>query len=174
MSHPMFDFMMDGVDADSIAAFRAFKRAMMLHRRLLMATFAEEQMHPAQAGCLQALAHRDGLSQSDLAEMLHVSRPTVTTMLQRMETGGTIERRPDEADSRITRVYLTEAGRALAERMHAGFAEMLNVSIGSMSEADKREFTRILGALNEHVESVLRERGVGAWTHPGHDGGDAR
>ncbi len=174
MSHPMFNFVMDGVDVDSVDAFRAFKRAMMLHRRLLMSTFAEEQMHPAQAGCLQALAHRDGLSQSDLAEMLHVSRPTVTTMLQRMESGGTIERRPDETDSRVTRVYLTEAGRALADRMHAGFADMLNVSIGSLPDADKREFARILGALNENVEAVLRERGVGAWTHPGHDEGAAR
>jgi DNA-binding MarR family transcriptional regulator len=170
----MFNFIMEGVDAPSADAFRAFKRAMMLHRRLLMATFAGEEMHPAQAGCLQALAHRDGMSQSDLAEMLHVSRPTVTTMLQRMESGGTIERRPDEADSRVTRVYLTEAGRGLAERMHAGFAEMLNVSVGSIPDADKRELTRILGTLNEHVEAVLRERGVGAWTHPEHDEGAAR
>lgn len=170
----MFNFIMEGVDAASVDAFREFKRAMMLHRRLLMATFAEEEMHPAQAGCLQALSHRDGLSQSDLAEMLHVSRPTVTTMLQRMESGGTIERRPDEADSRITRVYLTEAGRSLAGRMHVGFAEMLNVSVGSISDADKRELTRILGELNEHVEAVLRERGVGTWTHPGHDAGASR
>ena len=168
MTHPVFEFGPEEVDATTMAAFRAFKRAMMLHRRLLMATFAEESMHPAQAGCLQALAHRDGMSQSDLAEMLHVSRPTVTTMLQRMEGAEVIERRPDEADSRVTRVYLTEAGRALADEMHAGFVDMLNVSMGSMSDADKREFARILGAVNDHVESVLKQRGVGAWVHPGH------
>lgn len=168
MTHPVFEFDPEEIDDATMQAFRAFKRAMMLHRRLLMATFAEEHMHPAQAGCLQALAHRDGMSQSDLAEILHVSRPTVTTMLQRMEAAGVIERRADEADSRITRVYLTEAGRALAERMHAGFVDMLSVSMGSMSDADKREFTRILGGVNDHVEAVLKERGVGAWVHPGH------
>ena len=100
MHHPMFDFGAEGVDAVSMEAFRAFKRAMMLHRRLLMASFNDEPIHPAQAGCLQALAHRDGIGQSDLAEMLHVSRPTVTTMLQRMEAGGLVERRAGEADSR--------------------------------------------------------------------------
>lgn len=173
MTHPLFDFGADGVDEASVEAFRAFKRAMMLHRRLLMATFADEAMHPAQAGCLQALSHHDGIGQSDLAEMLHVSRPSVTTMLQRMESAGTIERRPDETDSRITRVYLTVAGRAAAERMHKSFSEMLNVSIGSMPDTDKREFTRILTDLNEHVAALLKERGVGAWTHhhPGHDEG---
>mgnify|MGYP001764656646 CR=1 FL=1 len=99
MTHPVFEFDLEEIDAATMEAFRAFKRAMMLHRRLLMATFAEEHMHPAQAGCLQALAHRDGMSQSDLAEMLHVSRPTVTTMLQRMEAAEVIERRRTQAAS---------------------------------------------------------------------------
>lgn len=174
MTHPVFDFDPAEVGDDSMDAFRAFKRAMMLHRRLLMSTFAEEHIHPAQAGCLQALAHRDGISQSDLAEMLHVSRPSVTTMLQRMESAGMIERRDDESDSRITRVYLTDEGQALAERMHAGFVDMLNVSMGSMPDGDKREFTRILSAVNEHVESVLKERGVGPWVHPTHGEETAR
>ena len=168
VTHPPFEFDDPEVDGVAMEAFRAFKRAMMLHRRLLQSTFSDERIHPAQAGCLQALAHRDGMSQSDLAEMLHVSRPTVTTMLQRMEGAELIERRADEADSRITRVYLTEAGRALADRMRAGFVDMLNVGMGSMPEADKREFARILGTLNDHVESVLKERGAGPWVHPMH------
>jgi len=166
MAHPEFEFDPGEVDTATMEAFRAFKRAMMLHRRLLMSTFAEERIHPAQAGCLQALAHRDGIGQSELAEMLHVSRPTVTTMLQRMESGGVIERRPDPVDSRITRVYLTDEGRALADRMHAGFVDMLNVSMGWMPDGDKAEFTRVLGAINDHVETVLKERGVGPWVHP--------
>jgi len=174
MTHPELEFDLQEIDAATMESFRAFKRAMMLHRRLLMSTFAEEHIHPAQAGCLQVLAHRDGMSQSDLAEMLHVSRPSVTTMLQRMEGAGLIERRPDEADSRITRVYLTEAGRTLADRMHAGFVDMLNVSMGSMPDADKAEFTRILGTINDHVESVLKERGVGPWVHPTHGEESAR
>ena len=174
MSLSPFDFSAEGVDEASIESFRAFKRAMMLHRRLLMATFAEEPMHPAQAGCLQVLAHHDGISQSDLAEMLHVSRPSVTTMLQRMEQAGTIERRADEADSRITRVYLTEQGNALAARMHTGFAEMLKTSVGWLPDDDKREFTRILTELNDHIESLLKERGLNApmHHHHGHDEGN--
>lgn len=166
MSHHPFDLPLEGVDATTMESFRTFKRAMMLHRRLLMATFAEKPLHPAQAGCLQVLAHRNGMGQSDLADMLHVSRPTVTTMLKRMETSGLIERRPDEADSRITRVYLTEQGRDLADTMHARFTEILNTSVGWLPEQDKRDLARILGAINDHVEGVLRERGVGPWVHP--------
>lgn len=176
VSHHHFDLAFGDVDEATAAAFRAFKRAMMLHRRLLMSTFSEEPIHPAQAACLQAIAHRDGMSQSDLADSLHVSRPTVTTMLKRMESTGMVERRPDETDSRITRVYLTEEGRRLGQLMHAGFADVLNTSVGWLPEHDKRELARILGTINDHVDDVLKERGAGTWTNPHerHHEGDAR
>lgn len=164
MSHHRFDLPLEGVDTATLESFRAFKRAMMLHRRLLMSSFSEEPLHPAQAGCLQTLAHRDGMSQSDLADQLHVSRPTVTMMLKRMESSGLVERRADAVDSRITRVYLTAEGKRLASSMHEGFSEMLNTSLGWLPEADKRELARILGSLNDHVEQVLKDRG--AWTQP--------
>lgn len=176
--HPFDDGMVEmlGVDPLSAAALRSFKRSMMLHRRLLQAVLSgAEMMHPAQAGCIQVLSGHDGMSQSDLAEMLHVSRPTVTTMLQRMEAAGIVERRDDDADSRVTRVYLTEEGTRLAETMHAAFAEMLESSVGRLSETDRREFVRILDTLNAHVTDALTERGVSAWSHPhGHGGVDAR
>ena len=43
--------------------------------------------------------------------MLHLSRPSVTAMLQALEKSGAIERRSDERDQRLTRVYLTDEGR---------------------------------------------------------------
>ena len=177
--HPPFDPIgaeSTGMDPLSAEALYAFKRSMMLHRRLLASVLGgEETLHPAQAGCVRALAYHDGLGQSELADALHVSRPTVTTMLQRMEATGTIERRPDEADSRITRVYLTEEGRRLADRMHAAFGEIASMSVGRLSDDDRREFVRILEALNTHVTDALTERGVSTFVHPhGHGGADAR
>jgi len=163
---PVFNFDMPGVDPSSVEAFRAYKRSMMLHRRLMMASFAGEEMHPAQAGCLQALSHHDGMSQSDLAEMLHVSRPTVTTMLQRMESAGVIERRDDASDSRVTRVYLTSEGRRLDEHTRTVLADMLNVSLGQLTAEDRGELTRLLNVMNAKIEAALVERGVSASGHP--------
>jgi DNA-binding MarR family transcriptional regulator len=156
-----------GIDPLSAAALHAYKRSMMLHRRLLTTVLAsEEALHPAQAGCIQVLADVDGASQSELADALHVSRPTVTTMLQRMEAAGIVERQPDAADSRITRVSLTAEGRALAGRMRTAFSEMVDLSVGRLTEADRRELTRILELLNEHVAAALAERGVPVHGNP--------
>lgn len=154
-----FDVVLEGVDPLSVDVFRAFKRSMVLNRHLMMAALTDEDTHPAQAGCLLALSRADGISQSDLAAMLHVSRPTVTTMLQKMEAAGTIERRADEADQRVTRLYLTDAGRTQAERMRRVHAEVIAGTIGELPEHDRRELLRLLGELNERAVSRLREAG---------------
>jgi DNA-binding MarR family transcriptional regulator len=151
--------MLDGVDPLSVDVFRAFKRSMGLNRHLMMAMLADEETHPAQAGCLMALSRADGISQSDLAAMLHVSRPTVTTMLQKMEAAGTVERRTDEADQRVTRLYLTPAGARLAERMRGVHARIIGATIGAMPEDDRRELLRLLEGLNARAIDMLHSAG---------------
>ena len=48
---------------------------------------------------LRFLSVNDGITQRDLAEALHVARPTVTKMLNAMEKAGLVRRRPDAADA---------------------------------------------------------------------------
>ena len=144
-----------GVDAGSFDVFREFKNAMTLQRRLMMRLLADEETHPAQAGCLHVLARQDGLSQSELAEKLHVSRPTATTMLQKMEASGVIERRPDEHDQRLLRIYLTETGKALVTRIESVFAQLINSGVGPMTENDRAELRRLLGVLNENLTNAI-------------------
>jgi DNA-binding MarR family transcriptional regulator len=90
-------------------------------------------LYRGQPSVLQALWEQEGLMHAELARSLHVQPATITRMLQRMERAGFLERRPDPEDQRISRVYLTEAGRAvqsdvqqvwrrLEEEAFAGFA----------------------------------------------------
>jgi DNA-binding MarR family transcriptional regulator len=64
---------------------------------------------------LETLLDREGRSHSELAERLHVRPPTITKMIQRMERAGFVERRPDAKDERVSRVYLSPAGRAIGD-----------------------------------------------------------
>ena len=105
------DALLEGVDELSARVFRAFMRTLRLHRQLMSRTMAEHGAHPGQAMCLHLLASNDGITQRDLAEALHLARPTVSKMLRGMEKAGLVGRQPDAADQRLTRVYLTPAGR---------------------------------------------------------------
>ena len=80
-----------------------------------------------------AIAEREGAAQSELAAAIPIRPASMTCALQRLERAGFIERRNDPDDQRISRVYLSEAGRqflfplrqtvnALHERALQGFA----------------------------------------------------
>jgi DNA-binding MarR family transcriptional regulator len=97
----------------------------------------------------------DGVTQRDLAEAMQLSRPAVTTMLQRMQKARLIVRRPDEADQRLTRVYLTDEGHALADQMRATFATYISTAFDSMTADDRRQLERLLGIVAENTAAAL-------------------
>ena len=66
--------------------------------------------YPGQMPFFKLLAENGGLSQREIAERLHITPPSVTVSIKRMEKNGMVERRPDEKDQRITRIYLTAKG----------------------------------------------------------------
>ncbi len=146
---------LEGVDPLSLELFREFKKAVALNRRLMTHMLAEGQTHPAQASCLWVLASNDGVSQTDLADLLRVSRPTITVMLQKMEASGLVERRPDEVDQRKIRIYLTDEGRKRARESHDALVNHLSATLGKLSEDDRRELKRLLALINQNTVELL-------------------
>ena len=156
--------MMDLENLDPLTAqvFQAMRDTAHLHRQLMMKKLAQEGGHPGEVFCLRLLAHNDGISQSELADKLHLSRPWITKMLQAMEKSGEVVRRQDEQDQRVTRVFLTEAGRAREAQMRVVWAEYLNQTIGTLPEEDRRELLRLIRELSERVSRLIPEDGEGA------------
>jgi DNA-binding MarR family transcriptional regulator len=159
--HHMSPPSLDGIDPASADVFAAFRRTMHLNRQLLARVMAEKGGHPGAAAVLRVLSAHDGISQRDLADALHLSRPTITAMLQKMEQHGLIERWDDEADQRLTRIRLTTAGRAQAQAFGSSFTEYIDCTIGAMPEDDRRDLARLLGALADTIEAALKRHGAG-------------
>jgi DNA-binding MarR family transcriptional regulator len=61
-----------------------------------------------------ARLHFDGpMNQNDLAQLLLVTKGNVCGLIDRLETAGLVERRPDPADRRANRLVLTSEGTSL-------------------------------------------------------------
>ena len=60
----------------------------------------------AQWGILIWLERQPGISQKELSELLEVEPITVARLIDRLETRGMVERRPDPKDRRIWRLHL--------------------------------------------------------------------
>ena len=88
-------------------------QVMKEHRQRAEEALSQLGLHVSQELVLFVLWREDGLSQSELAARLRVELPTLTKAVQRMERAGLLIRQADEKDTRVSRVYLTEKGRAL-------------------------------------------------------------
>jgi len=77
--------------------------------------FKSTQLHWGLRRILQQLWIRDGLSQKDLAAAIRVSQTSVSNMLKHLLEGGWVEKRPDNYDYRISRIYLADRGHQLRE-----------------------------------------------------------
>ena len=135
-------------------------RAMHAHRQLMARKMSERGVAPGQAFCLREIAHNDGITQRDLAEILNVARPTLTVMLQKMEKAGLIERRSDEQDQRYTRIYLAEKGEAMHQTLHSVVGEVVDETVGQLSEQDQIELVRLMELVHGTIADALGDGAV--------------
>ncbi|WP_010141688.1 MarR family winged helix-turn-helix transcriptional regulator [Oceanicola sp. S124] len=71
----------------------------------------------ARMEALLVIRNQEGLSQTELAERLMIETPTLNRTLDGLVRDGFVERRPDDEDKRIRRVWLTESASAEADKL---------------------------------------------------------
>lgn len=74
-------------------------------------------MTRAQWVMLIRLERQPGLTQKELAELLEVEPITVARLVDRLETRGLIERRPDPQDRRCWRLHLLPAANSVLDEL---------------------------------------------------------
>lgn len=148
---------LDGVDPAAMRAFESFMRAMHVQRHAAARGLERGGSSFAQMAYLRLLAANDGITQRELARELQFSKPTVTAALTALEREGLLERRADERDRRLTRVFLTEEGRAREERLRAHMATFVTKTFGAMPVEDAERLSALLDELTDRVGEVLQE-----------------
>ena len=144
---------LSGVEPVSLRVSHLFK-TMRLHRQLMIKMMVRRK-HTGAAGCLSIVSNHEGITQKSIARILHVAPSTVTVMLQKMEAAGLIVRRTDAKDQRLTRIYLTDAGRNLQDEMNTVLADFINTSFGQMSVQDQEDLDKLLNRLCSSISQGL-------------------
>ena len=108
------------------------------------ATLEEVGLYRGQQFILHVLWENEGLTHSELGERLHVQPATITNALKRMEKSGFVERRHDSEDQRVSRVYLTEAGRSARGTVEKMWQEMEEQTFAALSEEERAHLHSLL------------------------------
>jgi MarR family transcriptional regulator, transcriptional regulator for hemolysin len=108
-------------------------------------------MTRAQSVILLKLSRQPGLCQNELAALLEVEPITVARLIDRLEAGGFVERRPDPSDRRMHRLHLLPAsGPILAEIDKFRTGSFVQFKAG-ISEADWEAALRVLHHIKEKL-----------------------
>lgn len=108
-------------------------------------------LYRGQPPVLRALWERDGQTHKELAGRLHVTPATMTRMVQRMEKAGFLTRRPDPEDQRISRVYLSEAGRAVESALREVTRSIEAEAFAGLDEDERALLRRLLSRVRENL-----------------------
>ncbi|MCD8552421.1 MarR family transcriptional regulator [Seleniivibrio sp.] len=112
----------------------------------------DRRMHHGQWHLLSLIAENSGAKQSELSEILDMRPSSMTEMLVKLEQSGLIERRQDEKDQRVMRVYLSEKGEKALKASKAAIVEMSDALFGSLTEEEQTQFLALMEKLTANLE----------------------
>jgi DNA-binding MarR family transcriptional regulator len=119
--------------------------------RSVTATLAQRDVTVPQFDILATLRFSEGVTQTELAEKLLVTKGNVCQLLDRMEKIGWVQRRPDRDDARINRLYLTSAGRKKVGTLLPRHDALVIASMKSLSADDVQSLRSLLATLEQGV-----------------------
>lgn len=135
----------------------AVGRACLIMNQVLAREIAALNIKPPHLDILVNLYRFEGLTQQELARKLLVGRSNMSMLLPQMEKRGLIERRGDETDRRVLRLYLKPEGRALCEKAMEIQTRIIDETM-SQSSIDACE---TVADTMENLTSVLLKRDAG-------------
>lgn len=94
------------------------------------------------------------LTSLELADQLKVSPSGMTGKLDRLESGGLIERQPDPTDRRVVRIFITDQGRSVADRVFADSLELHAEVFGALSQSEHQQLDALLRRLLAHLDEL--------------------
>ena len=115
-------------------------------------------LYRGQPPLLYELWKQDGRTHSDLAAKMQITPATITRMIQRMEKAGFVQRRPDEHDQRVSRVYLTEDGRAVQSELQAVFDRLERETFAGFDEQELVVLRGFLSRIRAKLQTVTGEQ----------------
>lgn len=112
----------------------------------------------AQVRVLSRLRRREGVTQAELADSMEMRPISIGSLIDKLARQGLVERRHDAKDRRINRVHLSEAGRAMAQKLD-GFREAIAREVlGGIEEPDLIAALSVLSAL----KATLKDQSSGS------------
>ncbi|AWK85253.1 MarR family winged helix-turn-helix transcriptional regulator [Azospirillum thermophilum] len=108
----------------------------------------------AQWNVIAMLSRCEGIHQAGLADLLEVEPITLCRLVDRMEEGGWVERRPDPNDRRARRLFMTDKARSVLQQARDIASGVYAEALEGLPPETERQMIAILS----HMRANLADR----------------
>ncbi len=91
----------------------------------------------SQSALLSVLLRNGPTKMSEIGKLLNVTKPNITFLVDKMEEHGLIKREKDAEDRRVSKICLTEQGRAVIEEKRNSQYRKIASRLGRLSAEDR-------------------------------------
>jgi MarR family transcriptional regulator, transcriptional regulator for hemolysin len=129
-----------------------------MYRTLFDQKVKELGITRAQWSALATLSRheQEGTIQSDLARELEVGKVTIGGLIDRLEINGIVERRADNDDRRIRRVFITQKGYDVIEQMQKIGRELNSVIMKNIALDQIHLAEEVLHEMKVNLRDALK------------------
>lgn len=103
---------------------------------------------------LVTIYFNEGLSQNELAKILHFNKGAIAKLVKNLEGKGYIKRLADENDKRAHKLYLTEKGHTTIPKMFNFEQQWAKKVVAGLTEDELETLSYLL---NKIIENVIRK-----------------
>ena len=109
---------------------------------------------------LAYLSRHDGMIQSDLANVLDLGKAALGGLIDRLESAGFIERRPDSTDRRVKRVYLSSKGSHIVKEMRIRSHDASERILKGLNREDRQALADMLTTVKQNLLAIKHDEGI--------------
>jgi DNA-binding MarR family transcriptional regulator len=126
-------------------------------RKPLEVEVAKGNLTVPQTDVMRIVVRSQGISLKDLSHAVSLAHSTVSGIVDRLEKRGMIDRRQDEADGRVTRIFPTAAvSEFVQEKIPALARRPLETALEHATNKERTEISAAIRRLRELLEPISR------------------
>lgn len=123
--------------------------------------FRRHGLTDVQFNVLSLLKHQSiddrGLTQVELSRMMLVNRANITTLIDRMEKAGLVERKPMPDDRRYNTIRLTPHGLRMYTEVQGHYKKKVAQIMGALADHELDALMSILQKVRQNLDKVPME-----------------
>lgn len=103
---------------------------------------------------LKMIGHQEGLSQSELAELIELEPIPVGRVIDRLQQAGFVERRADPKDRRCWRLHLSDKAHAVVDDMEVVADQLRTEALAGVNANDYATFVKVMNQVKNNLSRL--------------------